>query len=149
MKYAAAALLLFALPAPAMAQTACAALERLATAMTEPEPFASVGRSLANGEAIVPGFSAADCRVADGAVTCRTTDFVMRHFAGWPDPLGCGTFGAEISRVRTVPDWHHALVLRDLYFSYGVSCVGCAGGTVSWFVAMSQYRPRVVDWTRR
>lgn len=138
-----------ALPAPAAAQNVCAAIERFAVAMREPEPFGSIRQALANGEAILPGFAAADCRAADGVVSCRATDFTMRHFAEWPERLNCAMSNAEISQVRTAPDWHHALIWRDLYFSYGVNCVGCAGGAVSWFVAMSQYRRRDVDWTGR
>lgn len=134
---------IMALPAPAAATEICTALDRLATAAHEPEPFASVGQALANGEAILPGFSAAECRVASGAFSCRATDFAMTHFAQWPDPYPCGGLsGAEISRVRTAPDWHHAYFRSGLYFTYGVSCVGCAGGAVSSFMAMPGDRPR-------
>jgi hypothetical protein len=76
------------LPAPAMAQEMCAALNRIAAAAREPVPFAS----LADGGELVPGYHY--CRVETG--TAARAGGVSCHTQFAPKSLMAEAVGAQI-----------------------------------------------------
>lgn len=78
---------LVALPVPAAAQEMCAALNRIAAAAREPEPFASLG----DGQ-LVPGYHY--CRVQTGTAARTGEVFCHRQLA--PRSLIAETVGPQI-----------------------------------------------------
>ena len=130
---------LFAVPAPAAAQDICAALARIAAAARERPAFDSLRRSLAAGEAVVPGFQTGDCSI-DKAISCEDASFNFRNFDGWPDPLTCpGLTPVAPNGPRPGRrDRQHAYLFSGLRIEYGFSCWGCAGGPHSYFHAASE-----------
>lgn len=77
-----------ALPAPAMAQDMCTALQRIAAAAREPVPFAS----LETARGLVPGYSY--CRVETGTTARSGGVFCHSQFA--PKSLIAEAVGAQV-----------------------------------------------------
>jgi len=75
-------------PTPAFAQDMCAALNRIAEAAAEPEPFAS----LRDGTSLVPGYDY--CRVETGTAARSGGIFCHRQLA--PRSLIAETVGAQV-----------------------------------------------------
>ena len=145
MKHGAAALILFFLPAPAAAQSACAALERFAAASRETPPFHSIRRALAEDEAVVPGFRARDCNADAEGIACDDISFSIRNFDARPEPLQCtGVLRAPlISQVRNQRrNLAYFLIQSGLRIDYGFACPGCAGGPHAYFRLGFQGRVR-------
>lgn len=144
MSHAAALVALLALPSPAAAAPdICGVIARIAAAASEPSPFGSLRQALADGEAVVPGFLAGDCRVGSGTLSCRVSDFVAGNFRDWPDPLACsGLVAVSPFPGRPGRDRQRAYLLAGIRIEYGVSCMGCAGGAHSYFSARVEGRPR-------
>ena len=119
----------------AAAEDVCGALARLATAAREPTPLRHWSRPSAQAT-VVPGFAAQDCEVARGALACGAHDFAASHFAGWSDPLPCPGF-IDVHQLPYRSRRERVWLYRsaDLQISFGLSCLGCAGGTHSFFHA--------------
>ena len=148
MKYAAAALILFALPAPAAAQDVCDAIAGIAAAAAERPAFASLGRSLAEGRTVMPGFAANECSVAESGVDCRET---MQR--GGPSPIGrtsplCpGLIAFEpppppppAQRIRS--EFSRSYRLGRFRIDHWINCPRCAA------LGPSHFRMRIEDRRR-
>lgn len=132
-------------PAPAAAADVCAALNRIIASSRETPPFASVRRALANGEAIVPGFDAANCEVSSTTgINCGDHDMNAGKFGDWPDLRAC--LGVEAVAERSPRparrDWTRTYVTSGLRIEYGVECIGCAGPSWSRFSVSFEGRAR-------
>lgn len=123
-------------PAPAIAGDICSTLDRIAAAARERPAFASLGRALAEDEAVVPGFWPRDCRVSPGGIDCDDISFNTRNFDGWPNPLTCrGLTAVPPTGPRPGQERQFAYLLSGLRIEYGFSCRGCAGGSHGYFHA--------------
>lgn len=135
---------LVAMPGVAAAKDVCAALERIAAAARETPPFASVGRAMAEGEIVVPGFAIETCSIEAAQFSCRDMTFVVANFESWPEPLTCRGLSPATPSQRGpgIRDRQHAYVLSGVRIEYGVSCWGCAGGAAVYFTAGRDARRR-------
>jgi hypothetical protein len=138
---------LVAMPGAAAAKDVCSALNRIAAAARETPPFDSLGRAMAEGEIILPGFANESCTIAAGHFSCRDMTFVVANFQGWPEPLTCpGLSPAVPSREpRGRQGRQHAYILSGVRIEYGVSCQGCAGGAAAYFAAGPEARGRAEE----
>lgn len=133
-----------ALPAPAAAQEICNAMNRIVAAARETPRFASVQRALANGEAIVPGFSADRCRADDKGVECSLFQRSDQR-VDWRQEISCPGLtqvaplaGAETGRtaiIRRLGRQTRVYTGFGLRISLGLDCVGCAMPSTSYFRA--------------
>jgi hypothetical protein len=108
-----------ALPAPAAAQEMCAALQRIAAAVREPVPFASLEKVRTP---LVPGYDY--CRVETG--TAARAGGVFCHQQMAPESLIAGTVGAQVRDcLGAVPLPRQGFASADAYqtdsLSIGVS----------------------------
>ena len=139
--------ILVALPSPAAAADLCTSLNSIIASSRESPPFASVRRALGHGEAIVPGFGAAQCQLAPATgIDCFQSSTGVSHFDDWPDVGAC--LGVEpevaprVTRPRRPRDWSRTYVASGLRFEYGVECIGCAGLASSHFTVSFDGRAR-------
>jgi hypothetical protein len=133
---------LAAMPAPAAAQEICNALTRIAAAARETPPFGSVQRRLANGEAIVPGFSADRCRASATEVNCGLFQRSDQRVE-WDPEISCPGFtlvqpatgGAAAGRrpVRRFGRVGRTYAGSGLRISFGLDCTTCNPPPTSFF----------------
>ena len=112
----------------------CPIFARLLAAARETPAFASVGQALANGEAIVPGFDAGDCRIdAAGGFECDLWSMGSHNFPDWREPVACPGI-TDVPGPRRSFNRYRALIAGNgLRIEYGVQCQGCVGNATSWF----------------
>lgn len=112
----------------------CPIFARLLAAARETPAFASVRQALANGEAIVPGFGADDCRVdATTGLSCSRWSMGSHGFPDWHEPVTCPGLTA-LPWPRTHFNRYRAFIAGGgLMLEYGVRCQGCAGNATSFF----------------
>lgn len=111
----------------------CPVFERLVAAARERPTYSSIRRALADGQAIVPGFAAADCAVEEDAFSCRKWTMGANGLLDWPEPVSCPGF---TSLPRAPHHFRVAFAVAapgGLEITYGVRCFRCAGPGTAYF----------------
>ncbi len=111
----------------------CPLFARLIAAAQERPAFSSIRQALAHGQAIVPGFDAAECEVAGDELVCGHRGMDANGFPDWRVQSSCPGM-AEVRQARS--PFTRAFAFdgpAGLRISYGVRCFQCAGPGSAWF----------------